>query len=41
MKNKENFVHLFGRRVQDKGHSVQYAYANADVEIVKCAIKKN
>ena len=39
-KNKEKFVHLLGRHLQDKGHNVQYANADADVEIVKCVISK-
>ena len=39
-KNKENFVYLLGRHLQVKGYNVQPANADADVEIVNCAISK-
>ena len=39
-KSKENFVYLLRRHLQVKGHNVQYANADADVEIVKCVISK-
>ena len=39
-KNKDIFVYLLGRHLQDKDHNVQYANVDADVEIVKCAISK-
>ena len=39
-KSKEIFVYLLGRHLQVKGHNIQYANADADVEIVECAISK-
>ena len=38
--NKENFIKMLGCHLEKKGHTVMYAVADSDVDIVKCAINK-
>ena len=38
--NKENFIKMLGFHLEKKGHTVMYAVADADVDIVKNAINK-
>lgn len=38
--NKENFIKILGCHLEKNGHTVTYAAADADVDIVKCAVDK-